>query len=88
MLIRNKSGDTIHLLVSDYFAGEVRLLKRGWRKIYVEIVDVSMIYPNAFQLPAGKRLWIHSNELYRDTVKRRRMFWKVESLIRRIFRSH
>ena len=85
MFIRNKIGDTIYLVVYDCFAGDVKLLKRGWRKIYVEIVDACMLYQDAQQLQAGEKMWIYSSEICKDITKWQELKWKFKKSLWHFF---
>lgn len=65
-LLKMRKGKLVCITVYDEFTGFVKILKNRFWKWYIEIVDVSMCYKSQKQLVPGERLWITSNELYRD----------------------
>ena len=85
MLWNKKVGDIIDLTVYDYFTGRVRLLKKTRRKIYVEIIDVTMCYPSAHELPAGKREWVPKELIFLPPSRFRIAMNNAAYKIRRIF---
>lgn len=65
-LTKAKVGDVVPIVVYDCFSGNAKLLKKGWRKYYVEITDAYMCYPCQEQMPDGTKMWIHKKEIYND----------------------
>ena len=65
-LTKAKVGDVVPIIVYDCFSGNAKLLKKGWRKYYVEITDAFMCYSCQKQMPDGARMWIYKKEIYDD----------------------
>lgn len=63
-----KEGQIVHITVCDCFTGEVRILKNHWNKWFVEIIDVTMCYPQLVPCEYGETMWIHRRDLYRDDI--------------------
>lgn len=59
-------GHIVNITVWDSFSGTVKVVKRGINRWLIEIVDVSMCYPQQVQLEPGDQMWIHSRDIYRD----------------------
>lgn len=87
MLWNKRIGDIIDLTVYDYFTGRVRLLKKTRHKIYVEIIDVTMCYPSACVLPAGKREWIPKDLIFLPPSRFRTAVNEAAYKLRRLFRK-
>lgn len=61
-----KKNRIVHITVWDCFTGEVKILKNYVYKWLVEIVDVSMCYPQLVPCKSGEIMWIYRKDLYRD----------------------
>lgn len=59
-------GKIVDITVWDGFSGAVKVLKRRLLKWEVEIVDVSMCYPQQVPFKPGERTWIRVEDLYWD----------------------
>ena len=65
-LFTMRRGRTANITVWDGFHGEVKIIKNRIYKWLVEIVDVSMCYPQQVPFHPGDRIWIYRKELFRD----------------------
>lgn len=65
-LLVMRVGRVVDITVWDSFSGTVKIIKNGINKWFIEIVDVSMCYPQQVQLAPGERMWISRRDLYRD----------------------
>lgn len=63
-----KEGQVVNITVCDCFTGEVRILKNHWNKWFIEIIDVTMCYPQLVPCEYGDKMWIHRRDLYRDDI--------------------
>ena len=61
-----KTGHVVDITIWDGFSGTVKIIKNKYTKWLVEIVDVSMCYPQQVPLNAGKRLWIGLRDIYTE----------------------
>lgn len=61
-----RTGHVVDITVWDCFSGKVKILKNHWYKWFVEVVDVSMCYPQLVPCECGERMWIYRRDLYRD----------------------
>ena len=61
-----REGCVVDITVWDSFSGTVKIVKGGINKWLIEIVDVSMCYPQQVRLQPGEHIWIHSRDIYRD----------------------
>ena len=59
-------GRVVNITLWDSFSGTIKVVKRGINRWLIEIVDVSMCYPQQVQLQSGEQMWIHSRDIYRD----------------------
>lgn len=64
--IKYRKGKVVRMTVWDGFTGKVKILENHFNKWFIEIVDVTMCYPQQVQLAPGTRLWIHHKELYKN----------------------
>ena len=56
-------------MVYDAFEGEVKIVKEESSRIFVEIIDVLMCYPQQLPLNPGKRIWVNKRDIYkRDNI--------------------
>ena len=62
ILKRLRPGDIFEMAVYDCFEGRFKLLKKSLGKIYVEVVDVCMCYPQQVQSEPGEKYWIEEEE--------------------------
>ena len=62
-LMRISPGDVFEMAVYDCFEGRFKLLKKSLGKIYVEVVDVCMCYPQQVQSQPGDKYWIEEREI-------------------------
>lgn len=74
-LTRIGPGDTFKMAVYDSFEGRFKLLKKSLGKIYVEVVDVCMCYPQLVQSQPGEKYWIeeeHIAEIFKNENEQER----------------
>ena len=87
MFWNKKIGNIIDITVYDYFTGRVRLLKKERRKIYVEIVDVTMCYPSAHELTAGEKEWVSKESIFlppsRFRIAMNNAVYKIKRILRK-----
>lgn len=65
-----KPGDIFYLAVYDCFSGDVKLLIKGSRKSYIEIVDVLPCYSCQVPNPPGEKMWIEQELVFEYGPKR------------------
>lgn len=65
-LLTMRKSRMVHITVYDGFLGEVKILKNRGYKWLVEIIDVSMCYPQQKPLIGGETMWIYRKDLFRD----------------------
>ena len=65
-LITMRKNRVVNITVYDGFTGKVKILQNKGRKWLVEIIDVSMCYPQLKPFVGGETLWIHRDDLCRD----------------------
>ncbi len=56
----------VTITVWDSFEGEVKILKNRLYKWFVEIIDVSMCYPQLVPYRQGEKTWVYRSELFRE----------------------
>lgn len=61
-----RKNHTVRVTVYDCFTGKVKVLNNRFYKWLVEIVDVTMCYPQLVPYKGGERIWIYRRDLYRD----------------------
>lgn len=67
-----RKGKVVDITVWDCFEGKVKILKNRWYKWFVEIIDVSMCYPQLVPCKRGEKMWIYRNELFRAPKESKR----------------
>lgn len=68
-LLVMRKGHIVNVTVLDGFHGDIKIIKNRLYKWLVEIVDVSMCYPQQVQLKPGEQMWVCRKELFRDNHK-------------------
>lgn len=87
ILLFNKLGDIIDIDVLDGFGGQVKLLKKGWLKIYIEIVDVCMCYSCQVQLQPGEKMWIAKEDIFKEETILHRKWRYLKCSIKKKFQK-
>lgn len=59
-------GSVVRATVYDCFSGYFKVIENQGDKWFLEVVDVSMCYPQQAQSQPGERYWINENELYKE----------------------
>lgn len=65
-LITMRKNCVVDITVYDCFTGKVRILQNKGYKWLVEIIDVSMCYPQLVPCKYGERMWVYRRDLYRE----------------------
>lgn len=65
-LMTMRKNRVVNITVWDCFSGEVKILKNYGYKWFIEVVDVSMCYPQLVPCECGERMWIYRRDLYRN----------------------
>jgi len=61
-------GSVVRATVYDCFSGYFKVIENQGDKWLLEVVDVSMCYPQQVQSQPGERYWINENELYKEEL--------------------
>lgn len=62
----SEPGSVVRATVYDSFSGYFKVIENQGDKWLLEVVDVSMCYPQQVQSQPGERYWINENELYKE----------------------
>lgn len=71
-LISMRTDCVVNITVWDGFSGKVKIIKNRFFKWLVEIVDVSMCYPQQAQLNSGEKIWISKRDIFKERKKGKR----------------
>lgn len=64
----SEPGSVVRATVYDCFSGYFKVIENQGDKWLLEVVDVSMCYPQQVQSQPGERYWINENELYKEEL--------------------
>lgn len=64
----SEPGSVVRATVYDCFSGYFKVIENQGDKWLLEVVDVSMCYPQQVQSQPGERHWINENELYKEEL--------------------
>ena len=65
-LITMRKNRVVDITVYDGFSGRVKILKACGYKWFIEIIDVTMCYPQLKPFVGGETLWVYRRDLCRD----------------------